>query len=248
VSLIKRIAKTIVSELFPENYQCISCDDELNSDKRYGLCDNCMNVIKFIKDRACIKCGALVIADSKVCSDCKKIARIIDKNYSSVLYEGKIRKIIHGLKYDNKKYYAKYLGKILYDKFVSLLKEYEPDIIIPVPISQERMRVRGYNQVELLLDEFETHKEIIDCQVMVRVVDTPFQATLRRDDRMENLKGAFKLVDTTKLLNKKVLVVDDIFTTGATLDESARLIYSAGAKEVRGLTLVNSHFDKPIED
>ncbi len=236
-----------MENMFPDNFNCIICGIELNTSSRYSLCYNCIETLPFITDKSCVKCGAKVVADTRVCSDCKRIKRIIDKNYSAIVYDGVIRKVVHELKYNNKRFYAKFLGRILYDKFLEVLEEYSPDVIIPVPVSKDRKKSRGYNQVELMLEEFETHKDIIDPDAIIRIVDTPFQARLKREERLDNLKGVFKIVDFTAIEGKRILVIDDIFTTGSTMDECARILLGAGAKEVRSLTLGNAHVDRVLD-
>ena len=246
--VLSKILDSVRIDVFPNNYTCIICDCELDSDKRYCICDKCIKSVPFITDKFCIKCGAKVIADSLVCSDCKTTKRIVDRNVSAVTYSDNMRKLIHEFKYNGKKYLAQYLGRIMYDKFLELLHDFEPDIIIPVPLNINRSNERGYNQTIELLNYFESHKDIIDNNVLVRVKDTPHQASLPKAERKENVKGAFVVEDASKVKNKNVLIVDDIFTSGATIDECAKMLKKAGASRVYSITLANSHEDEPLKN
>ena len=111
-------------------------------------------------------------------------------------------------------------------------------MIIPVPISERRLKERGYNQSEILCNELP--KDLVKTEVFARIEDTPHQTGLGRSNRLSNLKGAFKVLDKKSIKGNVVLILDDIYTTGSTLNECARTLKSAGAKKVIGLTLARA--------
>jgi len=107
------------------------------------------------------------------------------------------------------------------------------DLVIPIPIHEKRLKLRKFNQSEILASKI----KIADKAIMKRIKDTPHQTGLSRKNRENNLSQAFEILDKRKVKGKVVLLVDDIFTTGATLDECSRCLYHAGAKAVYGLCL-----------
>ena len=244
--IVKRVLRNIKDAVFPENYTCIICNDELNRDCRYSICDRCTDIVEWIGDKACQKCGAKLIADSVVCTDCKDTERVVEKNYSAVTYDDRMRDLVYGFKYSNKRFLKKPLGLILYDKYDEVREEYNADIIIPIPLHKERLRIRGYNQTELLLSQFEEDKDKIVTDAVVRIKDTPHLASMSKLVRRDKIKGSFEVVNKEIFKGKRVLIVDDVYTTGATIDECAKLIYKCGASVVRSLTLANSHIERPI--
>lgn len=228
--------------LFPKDISCISCGEELCGKDKYSLCEKCLNDIIFI-DKTCYKCGALVIADSTYCNNCKNRSRVIERNYSACLYRNTMKSLIHKLKYGNARYLREPLGTILYDKYLSLVEDgVDVDIILPVPLGKEKLRNRGFNQVSELLKSFETDK--IEEDVLVRIKESNVQARLSREERENNIKDAFEIVKPDVVKGKKVLLVDDVFTTGITIDECARILFNAGATSVISLTLAHSYKDK----
>ena len=98
----------------------------------------------------------------------------------------------------------------------------------------------------MILKVFDSDNDKIKTEILARKVDTPQQANLTRDKRLENVAGAFVVLDQDFIKDKRVLLVDDIYTTGATLDECAKVLINAGAKEVRSMTLAHSHRDYPL--
>lgn len=234
--------------IFPNDITCVVCGEELSYDTKYHICDNCIDQFDFLVGKTCAKCGARVTADTIYCSDCQYVKHVVDRNYGALVYTGKVKQMIHALKYDGKKYLAVSLGKMLNDLYCDVARDYQPDIVIPIPLNSVRLRTRGYNQTELILNEVEGIGDKIATDVVVRIKDTPHQASLPKKDRRSNVKGAFEVTRPECIKDKNILIVDDIFTTGATIDECADVLYKAGAKLVRSMTLCNSHQDNALDD
>jgi ComF family protein len=165
----------------------------------------------------------------------------LDRIWSVGVYEGVLKELIHQFKYKEKKYLANPLGKLLVDFVGKYLKEERFDYIVPIPLDKARGRKRGYNQAELLARVL---AEGINKPVLTHIVErrekTKPQFGLKRDERFENLSGAFEVSrsgkgNVTPIMGKTILLLDDLATTGATLDECAKALKRAGASEVYGL-------------
>ena len=231
--------------LYPNNYMCLSCGCEIECSD-IALCDKCKNSLPYLPKHRCSKCDAVTNEDTHICDLCKSTPMVFDKNYSAFDYSGNIKKLLLGLKYHGAKYNGTTLSKLLYEKYLSINRSF--DIIIPVPLSSARLDERKYNQAEVLLENFILEKCSVLNDVLIRTVDTPHQAGLTRRDRLTNLKGAFSVVNKKVVKGKDVLVVDDVFTTGATVNECAVTLLKAGAKSVTVLTLCRNNYKENAND
>ncbi|EKD67614.1 MAG: phosphoribosyltransferase, partial [uncultured bacterium] len=150
-----------------------------------------------------------------------------------------IGKIIHTLKYDVAE---DILGSIetIVDRFVSAYTQYIPsvDMILPVPLHKKRFAERGFNQAFLIARILATHTDIpLFSRILIRKRDTPHQAQLDREGRLKNVVDAFSISAPEAIRGKRILLVDDVYTTGATMQTCAEVILSAGASSVSGWTL-----------
>ncbi len=122
------------------------------------------------------------------------------------------------------------------EKICSFLKKY--DIIIPVPMYKKRKQSRGYNQTELISKKLAKDLKIESSnKVLRKVIDTKKQSTLTKKERIKNVENAFNVVNSKSIENKNVILLDDIFTTGSTLNECSRMLKLAGTKEIAILTI-----------
>ena len=121
-------------------------------------------------------------------------------------------------------------------------EELPVDLVIPVPLHPDRLKERGFNQAELLVEEFETLNIPILKDNLIRVKYNSQQSILSKAERIINLSGSFVIQDKKPIKNKNILVVDDIFTTGSTLNEVAKTLIEAGASKVFCLTLCHANF------
>lgn len=153
-------------------------------------------------------------------------------------YDGIIRSKIIEYKFKEKAYLYKTLEKIILNekKIYSFLKKY--DIIIPIPLYRKRKWERGYNQTELIAKELAKDLKLtLESKILKKIRDTKKQSTLTKTERTKNVKGAFDLNDIAKLKDKKVILFDDIYTTGSTLNECSKLLRKAEVKEISILTI-----------
>ena len=226
----------LTSTLFVKDIKCLFCNDELNINSRYCVCDKCFAKLPFITGNICAYCGEPIKSLATYCMRCKKhIDRGFDRARAVFLYKNEISKAIKDLKYFGNKYLAEYLSRFLFDVYVK--ENFDDDIVIPTPISKKSLKARGFNQSELLCSSFAENGFEVNTNCIVKDKETENQAKLNFKDRQTNLIGSFKVIDKQKIKNKNVLLVDDIFTTGATVSEIAFTLKKAGAKRVDVITL-----------
>jgi competence protein ComFC len=167
-------------------------------------------------------------------------ARLVSPVYAACIYKATVQGIqddqepmqgiVHSLKYRNKRSLAKRLGKIMAE---AVAMPSLPEAIIPVPLHPARKRERGYNQSELLAREVGSHLGLpVMNRALKRIKNTPSQTGLRREKRLENVKGAFRVRETDAVKGRTVLLVDDVTTTGATLEACGEALALAGATKI----------------
>ena len=220
---------------------------------KYALIFLWNEILNLVYPKQCIICGKL--DDGILCEKCynnefrskiikeAKLEKHTNKNFNEHLYifkyEGKIRNLIIDYKFKDKPYLYELFVKFIIknEKICRKIKKY--DIIIPVPIHRKRKKERGYDQSELIARKI-TEKfkklEFIN-NVLIKNKHTVRQSSLTREQREQNVKKVYKLQNVEKIYNKKIILFDDIYTTGATCNECARLLMENGAKEVLVFTI-----------
>ena len=222
---LKRVALDL---FFPP--RCIGCERE----GKY-ICDSCCEKLPLISPPVCTICGR-PLTDRNSCPGCIEGPVAIDGIRAPFLFHGIIREAIHEFKYRNLKSVAPLLAGFLQDY---LLENPIPgDVLVPVPIHRKRHRERGYNQSSLISRELSRKNGlpvIEDC--LIRRINTPPQIrTTSASDRRKNIADAFTCINDT-LEGRHVILVDDVSTSGATLNTCAEVIKSSGAAGVWGLTI-----------
>lgn len=146
-------------------------------------------------------------------------------------YKNLIRKLILKYKFYDYGYLSNLFANVILNnkKINEIIKSY--DIMIPVPMSKNKKRIRGYNQTELIVKHFEEYIQI-NSTCLIKVKNTKTQSTLVATERVENIKNAFKIIDNNIVENKNVILFDDIITTGVTVNEISKILKKAGAKKV----------------
>lgn len=164
--------------------------------------------------------------------------KYFDYLFSALKYENIVREKIIQYKFNENSYLYKTFTKIIIknEKIYGFLKLY--DIIIPVPMFKNKKSVRGYNQSELIAKEIAKEVGITFVKdVLVKIKDTRVQSTLTKTQRMENLKNVFSITDMSKIKGKKIILIDDIYTTGSTVNECSKALKQAGVKEICVVTI-----------
>ena len=226
------IASFFIDLIFPKT--CLGCGKE-----KTFLCKDCFSLIELSPFQYCLcqKPQRLIIKGK--CSRCR------DHNltglYSAAAFNQKIlKKAIHSFKYPPYlKDLAWPLAYLIILHLEIIKKEIEPSsILIPVPLSGRRERERGFNQSKELAKIIAKAWQIkLECDDLVKIKNTASQTVLNKEQRSENLKNAFCVLDKNPIKGKKIYLIDDVCTTGATMEECAKVLKQAGAKEVWGITV-----------
>lgn len=191
--------------IFPKNIYCISCNEPISRKNKYSLCKNCYENIRFLK--------------RENTNYDKEVIKMLDSGYIqdikiATVYDDVMKSLIHKIKYSNKTYIAPYLAQILIDYIK--YKNIEFDYISSTPIHKKRLRQRGYNQVDLIVNHISSamRKDII--QIAKRVKETKDMYTLDLKSREDEMKNAFESKYIKEISGKTIIIIDDILTTGST--------------------------------
>jgi ComF family protein len=242
---LKEIGSTVVDLLFPP--RCVNCH-------RLGawLCARCQDEIEMIQPPICYRCGvplegwetisSIPSGDASLtCARCQEGKSQLDGLRAYGFHAGPLRQAIHQLKYEDLRALASPLGKLMAVGWAALRPQnHNIDVIVPVPLHASRQRQRGYNQAALLARELgaEIHHPVVE-NVLVRVKATAPQVDLNAAERQENVRDAFKAVNSG-LAGKRVLLVDDVCTTGSTLEAACNALRHANALSVWAYTLARA--------
>jgi ComF family protein len=204
-----------------------------------------MQNLPFHMGRICYSCGDTVFGSGSYCLHCKDHEKPYEFARAPFTYEKAIKTLIYQLKYSKGKYLAPYLSLFLVDEFVK--QNWNVDVIIPVPLFIGREKKRGFNQAALLSSQFEKLLSLpIDKESLIRVKNTPTQTKLTKVERKNNLTKAFVVTNKLNMKNKSILLIDDVFTTGATIEECSIVLKKAGAKNVYAITLAHVKQNLPM--
>ncbi len=202
-----------------------------------GVCISCESKIIYIKDPYCMKCGKqLKDENAEFCEDCKKKKHNFRQGVALYDY-GSMADSIFRFKYVERQEYAQFYGYDLYRKKREWLRIIRPDALVPVPIHNSRKRRRGYNQAQLIAEALSAYCGIPVCDTLiVRKGKTKPQKNLTERERQNNLKKAFKICQNDVKLST-IVIIDDIYTTGSTIDAMAELLYGVGIDKIYHMTL-----------
>ncbi len=226
--------KRMLDLVFPR--RCVVCD-EVTDRIGESVCGKCRDKIIYIKEPACMKCGKQLKNDEQeYCRDCERGKHSYIRG--TALYDyGSMADSIFRFKYGGRMEYADFYGKDLYEKKAKWISEIRPDAFLPVPAHPSRVRRRGYNQVELIARELSGYCGVpVNCSLMTRVKRTQPLKNQSHGERQNNLKRAFKILQNDVKLNT-IVIIDDIYTTGSTIDAMAQVLRRAGITEVYFMAL-----------
>ncbi len=225
---MNKILQIVLNFIFP--IQCVNC----NSDGEF-LCNDCFNKIELRNVLQCPLCNRDQV-DDKLCIKCKSKSYldeiIICANYDNVV----LQKIIHYFKYKYIKDLSKPLEKILKEKYLQITLPSNL-IIIPTPLHKKRQIERGFNQSELIAQKLNLP---LTTNVLYRKKNIKHQADLNKEEREKNIKDCFSVKNTHLVINRNILLIDDVITTGSTLNEQARLLKQNNAHKVWALTIAKN--------
>lgn len=236
--IFNKFRNGVLDMLYPKHIKCIFCSEELAELNLYDSCEKCLSTLPRINKDYCIHCG-MSRSEGAVgsCIFCKRENPSFTLARAVLKYEGTTAIVIQNLKYNHAKYLAEPLAYFLFEKLKNL--NWEIDLISFVPIHAKKLKQRGYNQAELLAKELSKLTNIECKNLFEKIKETPTQTKLTRQQRKKNIENSFKLTNKD-VADKNILIVDDVFTTGATANELAKLLKNAKAKYVYILTLAHS--------
>lgn len=241
-----KIGSYLKGIVFPRDIKCIFCGEELDNTSLNSTCQLCYNALPFIVN-PCPRCGGTIKEEnSGVCQDCKRNNFNFTQAISVFDYKDDILKTIYKLKYSGKKYLAKPLAEFMAQKFA--LTNIQPDYITFVPAHANRIKTRGYNQSQLIAEEFSKLTQCSILELCSKIIDTPSQTNLSYKERRENVNDSFSFnkEHKNKIKDKTILIIDDTFTTGATTSELSSVILKAGAKQCFVLTLAHVNIEQHL--
>ena len=229
-----------------------SLQSQLDRLLSFYLCPVCIRGMVGVESPICVCCGLPFKSrqgHDHPCGECIDASKKFRIARAPLVYEQILTKVIHCFKYQGKIQLARPLGKLLHTTFRRFWDQDSIDMIVPVPLHIKRLRKRGFNQAYLLVRNWNTTAGKdgsglpdlrVERDVLIRTAFTKPQSTLGRAERGVNIKNAFTLADPDKIADKRILLVDDVYTTGATVDECARILLKFGARQVDVLTLARA--------
>ncbi len=216
--------------LFPR--RCPVCH-EIVEDPGELACDICKTRLQRVRAPWCQRCGKPLIAhEQEYCGDCSRKTHVFRKGRAAFIYDETMRRSIARFKYDgHQEYAAFYADEILKTCAMEVLR-WKAEALIPIPLHPARRRKRGYNQAELLAKELSIRSGIpMDKSLLIRTKNTRAQKELSDQERKANLRHAFS-VREKRIPYKNIILVDDIYTTGSTMDEAATVLKECGTEMI----------------
>ena len=231
LSVIEKIKELV----FPSNIYCICCENIIDQTRPYSLCDACVRNLHWANEKTCMKCGKVLSENYRrdTCNDCLEIEHFFEKGFTCAEYGMYEKLIIRDYKYHRKPYFGDKLAEIMYDRLI--VEDLTLDLIIPIPMHKAKEKKRGYNQAALLAKGISKRMDVpLDQKLMMRTRITKPMNKMNPQERRENIKDAFTLrPEKVKMVkDKTIILVDDIFTTGSTLDECSKLLLENGALKI----------------
>lgn len=233
----KYLKEGILDLFFPPPAECIFCKASLNNNEKF-FCDTCWQ--EFLSWQQMPKCNGCnqPLKNSGFCPDCKEKRLSFGWLKSVGPYQGYLKETLLAFKFKKRKELAEPFALLL----ASLFEPEPEDLIVPVPMDKKKLKERGYNQAFLLARTLAQHTNLSLGDILLKEKGYADQIGLSKEERLRNLKGAFKTkkdkVQAAK--GKRIILVDDVFTTGATAKECSDILMRAGAKEVGVLVVAVS--------
>jgi len=234
--------KAFLDMFFPP--RCHSCRCFLAEPTEIHLCNGCREQIIPIASPLCLICGVPFATENgsdHTCGQCLTTIRPFSGARSAARFEGPLQELIHRFKYGNKVHLSHPLGLLTVAALGNVPRSFSADYLVPVPLHRRRLRERGFNQSQLIGRVLAKSWEIpIAVHNLRRTRWTPPQTGLSAAERERNIRGAFSVARPDRFTGKRLLLVDDVYTTGSTVTECAKTLCRSGAKEVYVVTVARS--------
>lgn len=229
---MKQFLRRISDIFYP---RCCPVCQKILKDQRRMICPECEKILKPVGHPRCYKCGKPV-EQGEYCRDCQKQHHIFDQGRGIFVYDSRMRRSVTRYKYYGCREYGDFYAKAMYRYAWRELQEWKPDLIVPVPVHKSKERFRGFNQAAYLAERVSRYTGIpVDVGIVQKVIKTKSQKKLNAFQRRKNLEKAFRV--TGDVAGKDVLVIDDVYTTGSTIDAMASCLKKKGAGNVYFLTV-----------
>jgi competence protein ComFC len=220
--------------LYPES--CQLCGEQHATAREGFVCRRCWTQVRFIRPPFCERCGLPYPGDLTTpfeCANCREMELHFSSARSAVVARGIVRETIHRYKYQRALWFEPFLADLLIREAKPALREQHLDFIVPVPLHPVKHREREFNQAERLASHLSAATKIpLNKKLLRRVIPTTTQTRLTREQRATNMRGAFVADDRARLDGERIVLVDDVFTTGATTSACAKALRAAGAGDV----------------
>lgn len=231
---LRRFAEAGLSLLFPEICQfCRACSAGVDEG---FVCAACRKRFRFVEHPFCDVCGSPFAGEGLSafrCGNCQQARYIFQAARAAVVVNEFSLEVIHRYKYYGMVWLDDVLADLLWEQLAALELRTGWDLVVPVPLHWTRLREREFNQAENIGRKIAERLDVpLAADALKRIAPTVSQTTLSRRERIENVRGAFAAGKRAQLRDKRVMVVDDVFTTGATTDACARVLRSMGAEEI----------------
>ncbi|MGD8529615.1 MAG: ComF family protein [Syntrophobacterales bacterium] len=242
-TLAARLVRETLLLVYPP--MCAGCSCALDPEESVLFCPDCFIALDLISEPYCPLCGipfAAEVTTSHLCGDCLGGVHCFDRARAKGFYQGVIREVIHRFKYGGQTFLMRPLARMLIGPAKELTRLHRVHTIVPVPLHYRRLRQRGFNQASLLARGLGSLMQIpVDYSSLKRTRWTDPQIGLSRNQRAANVKGAFSLKATAKIKGKGILLLDDVLTTGETVNQCVRVLKKdGGAREVVVLTVART--------
>lgn len=232
---MRKITDRILNMLYPR--RCVMCDAVLPGDGD-GVCKDCKQGVHIVTEPYCLKCGKMLErAQEEYCEDCLLHPHVYQSGRSLFVYDGPVKKSLYRFKYAGRKEYAKSYAHFTELYLGEYIRQIQPDALLPVPLHRKRYQRRGYNQSEVFAVELGCRMNIpVVTKMVQRVKNTLPQKELDLSERQNNLKKAFKINKNDVKLNT-IIIIDDIYTTGSTIDALSAVLKEAGVQNIFFVTI-----------
>lgn len=210
--IIKKLWEALIEVIYPRENYCIICGEE----DCFGICNSCKKSIKLIGEAyqgEIISCG---------------------------YYGGVLKELILKFKYKNDFTAGDILAELL-EEYIVKKFDYKEYVIAYIPLSKKSQKARGFNQCEYIAKKIAGNLEIEAIELLIKVKETKEQKKLKKDERFQNISEAFGVKKGINIKNKKIILIDDVTTTGATLQEASKLLKKFDISDIKLLTLAKSH-------
>ena len=228
-AFLEYFRRTAADLLFPR--RCPVCGGVAMPKGRL-ICPACLKQLSFVSSPACMKCGKEIGSrDQEYCTDCIRRKKSFTRGFALLNYDSRAAVSMAAVKYHNKREYLDFYARAAALRFEKQFRQAGIQVIVPVPVHASRLKTRGFNQAAVLAEKLSAELGIPWEELLIRVKKTDPQKSLGSAERLKNLRGAFEAEQEAGKW-ERVLLVDDIYTTGSTAEICSRALLKTGVKQV----------------